>query len=123
MRADGDPAGFAGGVIAIAVRLAAVDPRTAAALLLAGSFVPRSTLSGARQVTVPVQVLLQRDDERNDRQVALDLFDAFDSREKTPHAHTGGHTGVPGFEGDDANRFFDRHLEQDRPSAAVQGRR
>ena len=53
---------------------------------------------------------LQRDDAGNDRQLALDLFDAFGSREKTLHANLGGHTGVPGFEGDDANRFFARHL-------------
>ena len=41
---------------------------------------------------------------------AVDLFDALGSREKTLHANTGGHTGVPQFEGDDANRFFVRHL-------------
>ena len=42
--------------------------------------------------------------------MALDLFDAFGSQEKTLHANTGGHTGVPMFEGDDATRFFTRHL-------------
>ena len=57
-----------------------------------------------------LQVLLQWDDEGNDRQLALDLFDAFGSKEKTLHANMGGHTGVPQFEGDDANRFFARHL-------------
>ena len=55
-------------------------------------------------------MLLQWDDEGNDRQMALDLFDAFGSEEKTLHANTGGHTGVPHFEGEDANRFFARHL-------------
>ena len=55
----------------------------------------------ARQVTIPLQVLLQWDDEGNDRQMALDLFDAFGSKEKTLHANMGGHTGVPQFEGDD----------------------
>lgn len=55
-------------------------------------------------------VLLQWDDEGNDRQTALDLFDAFGSREKTLHANMGGHTGVPHFEGDEGNRFFTRHL-------------
>ncbi|GAB7189956.1 hypothetical protein NUM3379_06620 [Kineococcus sp. NUM-3379] len=119
----GGPVGFAGGVIAVAVRLAVVDQRIRAALLFAGSFVPRSTFGEARQVTVPLQVLLQWDDEWNDRQVALDLFDAFGSEEKTLHANTGGHTGVPAFEGDDANRFFDRHLKQGRWSATVDGRR
>jgi len=107
----GGPVGFAGGVIAIAVRLAVVEPRISAALLFAGSFVPRSMFEEARQVTVPLQVLLQWDDEGNDRQVALDLFDAFGSKEKTLHANMGGHTGVPEFEGDDGNRFFARHLK------------
>jgi hypothetical protein len=57
-----------------------------------------------------LQVLLPWDDEGNDRQMALDLFDAFGSEEKTLHANMGGHTGVPEFEGDAGNRFFARHL-------------
>jgi dienelactone hydrolase len=104
------PVGYAGGVIAIGIRLAVVEPRVAAALLFAGSFVPRTMFAEARQVTIPLLVLLQWDDEGNDRQMALDLFDAFGSTEKTLHANMGGHTGVPQFEGDDGNRFFTRHL-------------
>ncbi|MFI7430854.1 alpha/beta hydrolase [Micromonospora sp. NPDC049836] len=104
------PIGYSGGVIAIGVRLAVVEPRIAAALLFAGSYVPRAMFEEARQVTIPLQVLLQWDDEGNDRQLALDLFDAFGSREKTLHANMGGHTGVPEFEGDAGNRFFARHL-------------
>ncbi|MEU4432663.1 alpha/beta hydrolase [Nocardia rhamnosiphila] len=107
----GGPVGYSGGVISIGVRLAAVEPRISAALLFAGSFVPRSILEEARQVTIPLQVLLQWDDEHNDRQQALDLFDAFGSTEKTLHANMGGHTGVPQFEGDAGNRFFARHLK------------
>ncbi|SNS69335.1 Dienelactone hydrolase [Geodermatophilus saharensis] len=106
----GGPVGYSGGVIAIGVRLAVVEPRIAAALLFAGSRVPRAVFEEARRVTVPLLVLLQWDDEGNDRQEALDLFDALGSAEKTLHANTGGHTGVPSFEGDDANRFFARHL-------------
>lgn len=105
------PVGFAGGVIAIAIRLAVVEPRIAAALLFAGSFVPRSMFDEARQVTIPLHVLLQWDDEGNDRQLALDVFDAFGSKEKTLHANMGGHTGVPQFEGDAGDRFFARHLK------------
>ncbi|WP_341728982.1 hypothetical protein [Brooklawnia sp.] len=45
-----------------------------AASLFAGSFVPRSILDDAKQVTIPLLVLLHRDDEHNDRQMALDLF-------------------------------------------------
>ncbi|RTL64488.1 MAG: alpha/beta hydrolase [Pseudonocardiaceae bacterium] len=106
----GGPVGFSGGIVSIAVRLALVEPRIAAALLFAGSFVPDAILDDARRVTVPLLMLLQWDDEGNDRQMALDLFDALGSTEKTLHANTGGHTGVPGFEGDDAGRFFRRHL-------------
>ena len=65
----------------------------------------------ARQVTIPLLVLLQWDDEGNDRQAALDLFDAFGSKEKTLHANLGGHTGVPQFEADATNSFFGRHLK------------
>ena len=106
----GGPVGYAGGVIAVGIRLALVEPRISAALLFAGSFVPRILFEEARQVSIPLQVLLQWDDEGNDRQMALDLFDAFGTREKTLHANMGGHTGVPQFEGDDGNRFFARHL-------------
>jgi hypothetical protein len=105
------PIGYSGGVIAIGVRLAVVEPRIEAAGLFAGSFVPRSMFDEARQVTIPLHVLLQWDDEGNDRQLALDLFDAFGSQEKTLHANMGGHTGVPQFAGDDAARFFSRHLK------------
>jgi hypothetical protein len=105
------PVGFAGGVISIGVRLAVVEPRIRAALLFAGSFVPRALFEEARQVSIPLLVLLQWDDEGNDRQAALDLFDAFGSTEKTLHANMGGHTGVPRFEGEDGNRFFARHLK------------
>ncbi|GGU22810.1 dienelactone hydrolase family protein [Lentzea flava] len=105
------PVGFAGGVIAIGIRLAVVEPRIAAAVLFAGSYVPRSMFEEARRVTIPLHVLLQWDDEGNDRQMALDLFDAFGSAEKTLQANTGGHTGVPKFAADDVNRFFDRHLK------------
>jgi dienelactone hydrolase len=106
----GGPVGYSGGVISIGIRLAVVEPRISAALLFAGSFVPRALFEEARQVTIPLLVLLQWDDGGNDRQLALDLFDAFGAEEKTLHANLGGHTGVPEFEGDDAARFFARHL-------------
>ncbi len=106
----GGPVGYSGGVVSIGVRLAVVEPRIRAALLFAGSRVPRAVFEEARRVTVPVLVLLQWDDEGNDRQEALDLFDALGSGQKTLHANTGGHTGVPSSEGDDATRFLVRHL-------------
>jgi len=110
----GGPVGWSGGVIAIGVRLALVEPRIVAAGLFAGSFVPAVTLDEARRVTIPLHVLLQWDDEGNDRQMALDLFDAFGSREKTLQANLGGHRGVPAHAGEDAARFFARHLGQGR---------
>lgn len=106
----GGPVGYSGGVIALGVRLAVVEPRIAAAVLFAGSFVPRTIVEEAQQVTIPLHVLLQWDDEGNDRHQALDLFDAFGAREKALHANMGGHTGVPQHAGDEANRFFARHL-------------
>ena len=59
----GGPVGYSGGVIAIGIRLAVVEPRIAAARLFAGSFVPRALFEEARQVTIPLQVLLQWDDK------------------------------------------------------------
>ncbi|MFJ2557223.1 MULTISPECIES: dienelactone hydrolase family protein [unclassified Streptomyces] len=106
----GGPVGYSGGVISIGIRLAVVEPRISAAVLFAGSFVPRALFEEARQVTIPLHVLLQWDDEGNDRQAALDLFDAFGSEEKSLHAHLGGHTGVPAFAGDAAAQFLTRHL-------------
>lgn len=104
------PVGISGGVVAVATRLALVDPRITAAGLFAGSFIPRATLEEARRVTIPLHVLLQWDDAGNDRTRALELYDAFGSTEKTLQANLGGHTGVPSFAGDDAARFFARHL-------------
>ncbi|WP_055590156.1 hypothetical protein [Peterkaempfera griseoplana] len=106
----GGPVGYSGGVISIGTRLAVVEPRISVAVLFAGSFVPRAIFEEAREVTIPLHVLLQWDDEGNDRQSALNLFDAFGSKEKTLHANMGGHTGVPQFAGEAAARFFTRHL-------------
>lgn len=98
-------------MISIGIRLAAVEPRVSAAVLFAGSLVPRAMFEEARQVTMPLHVLLQWDDEGNDRQAALDLFDAFGSKEKTLNANMGGHAGVPQFAGEAAAGFFARHLK------------
>ncbi|WP_199422443.1 alpha/beta hydrolase [Actinotalea solisilvae] len=106
----GGPVGTDGGVISVGIRLAAVEPRVRAAVLYAGSLIPAAIVDEARSVTVPVQMLLQWDDEWNDRGQALDVYDALGSREKTLHANLGGHTGVPEFELDAAARFFARHL-------------
>jgi dienelactone hydrolase len=104
------PVGYSGWT-ALGIRLAVADPRIAAAGFFAGGYVPRAQREEARQVTVPLLLLLQWDDEGNPRQRALDLFDAFGSKEKTLHANLGGHLGTPWFEGEDGNRFFGRHLK------------
>jgi len=119
----GDKVGFSGGVISIATRLAAVDTRMAAAGLFAGSYVPSAIMEEARRVTIPLHVLLQWDDEGNDRAMALELFDAFASTEKTLYANMGGHTGVPQFAGEAAARFFVRHLGQAAPIVPAPERR
>ncbi|GAA2055639.1 alpha/beta hydrolase [Leifsonia soli] len=106
----GGPVAYSGGFISIGVRLALAEPRVVAAGLFAGSYIPAVILEEARRVTIPLHVLLQWDDEGNDRQAALDLFDAFGSAEKTLQANLGGHRGVPAFAGEDAARFFARHL-------------
>ncbi|MER5479508.1 alpha/beta hydrolase [Streptomyces sp. NPDC002734] len=108
------PVGYSGGWAALGIRLAVTEPRIAAAGFFAGGYVPRAQREEARQVTVPLLFLLQWDDEGNPRQRALDLFDAFGSKEKTLHANLGGHTGTPWFELEDGCRFFDRHLRQQR---------
>ncbi|WP_310715846.1 dienelactone hydrolase family protein [Streptomyces lydicus] len=106
----GGPVGYSGWA-AVGIRLAAVEPRIAAAGLFAGGYVPRAQREEARQVTIPLLFLLQWDDEGNPRQRALDLFDAFGSKEKTLHANPGGHVGTPWFEVEDGDRFFGRHLK------------
>ncbi|MGF0175639.1 dienelactone hydrolase family protein [Streptomyces sp. Marseille-Q5077] len=104
------PVGYSGWT-AVGIRLAVVEPRIAAAGFFAGGYVPHAQRQEARQVTIPLLLLLQWEDEGNPRQRALDLFDAFGTKEKTLHANLGGHTGTPWFEVDDGNRFFARHLK------------
>ncbi|MET9663639.1 alpha/beta hydrolase [Streptomyces sp. NPDC006510] len=106
----GGPVGYSGWT-AVGIRLAMVEPRIAAAGFFAGGYVPRAQREEARQVTIPLLFLLQWDDEGNPRQRALDLFDAFGTKEKTLHANPGGHAGTPWFEVDDGERFFARHLK------------
>ena len=105
----GSAVGYSGWT-AVGIHLAAVEPRIAAAVLFAGGYVPRAQREEARQLTIPLQFLLQWDDEGNPRQRALDLFDAFGSKEKTLHANLGGHVGTPWFEVENGARFFARHL-------------
>jgi hypothetical protein len=93
---------------AIGVRLVAAESRISAAVF--GVIGAATLIEVARAVTVPVEFLLQWDDELVERESGLALFDAFGSSEKTLHANPGGHVDVPRFELDSSARFFARHL-------------
>lgn len=106
----GGPVGYWGVSLgcAFGIPLVATEPRVRAAVLgLQGA----PALAGtAAQITVPVQFLVQWDDERMPRAQSLALFDAIGSAEKTLHANPGKHGDLPRFETDDSLRFFTRHL-------------
>ncbi|MER7441718.1 dienelactone hydrolase family protein [Micromonospora avicenniae] len=92
----------------LGVPFVAAEPRVHAAVLgLAGA---AASAEAAARITVPVQFLVQWDDERVPRAQSLALFDAFASAEKTLHANPGKHGDIPAFELDSTLRFFIRHL-------------
>jgi dienelactone hydrolase len=112
----GGPVGYLGLSMgsAIGIPLAAAEPRiTAAVFGLAGHEALAEAAAGVR---IPVEFLLQWDDEMVPRDAGLALFDAFASPEKTLHANPGPHRGVPGFEVASSERFFTRHLVEDAES-------
>ncbi len=107
---EGQPVGYyglsQGGEMGI--RLVAAEPRiTAAVLGLIGS---EWLIDAATRITVPVEFVLQWDDEGNPRDSVMKLFEALGSTEKTLHANVGSHFRVPSFEIDSSVRFFARHL-------------
>ncbi|WP_202971110.1 hypothetical protein [Saccharothrix sp. ALI-22-I] len=90
------------------IRRAAAEPRVRAAVLgLCGAL---ASAEDAARITVPVEFLMQWDDERVPRDQSLALFDALASAEKTLHANPGKHGETPAFELDSTLRFFSRHL-------------
>ncbi|MGW4200575.1 alpha/beta hydrolase [Streptomyces sp. NPDC004726] len=92
----------------LGVPFVAAEPRVRAAVLgLGGASAPAEA---AARITVPVEFLVQWDDERVPRARSLALFDALSSTEKTLHANPGKHGEIPAFELDSALRFFTRHL-------------
>jgi pimeloyl-ACP methyl ester carboxylesterase len=108
--APGGPAGYTGVSLGsgIGIPLTAAEPRiTAAVFGLAGG---DALTEAAARITVPVEFLLQWDDELVPRESGLALFGAFASQQKTLHANPGGHGDVPRFELDSAQLFFTRHL-------------
>jgi len=106
----GGPVGYWGVSLGsgIGVPLVAAEPRITAAVF---GLVGHETLAeAAARVTVPVEFLLQWDDELVPRDSGLAVFDAFASRQKTLHANPGRHMGVPAFELESSQHFFTRHL-------------
>lgn len=92
----------------IGVPFVAGEPRIAAAIFgLAGG---ESLAETAARITVPIQFLLQWDDQLVSRELGFALFDAFASREKSLHANPGPHAAIPEYELDSSMRFFARHL-------------
>jgi dienelactone hydrolase len=92
----------------LGVPFVAVEPRVRAAVLGLGGAL--ASARAAAQITVPVEFLVQWDDERVPQAQSLALFDALASAEKTLHANPGKHGDVPAFETDSTLRFFARHL-------------
>ncbi|MEV4250758.1 alpha/beta hydrolase [Streptosporangium canum] len=93
---------------ALGVPFIAAEPRIRAAVL--GLNGAAASAEAAAQITVPVEFLVQWDDEMVPRAASLALFDAFASAEKTLHANPGRHAETPMFELDSMVRFFTRHL-------------
>lgn len=92
----------------LGVPLIAAEPRIRAAVV--GLNGVDTSAEGAAQITVPLEFLVQWDDERVPREASLALFDLFASTEKTLHANPGNHGEIPAFELDSSMRFFTRHL-------------
>jgi len=100
----------------IGVPFVAAEPRVRAAVLgLGGAEV---SAEAAARITVPVEFLVQWDDERVPRPQSLTLFDALLSAEKTMHANPGKHGEIPAFEIDSTLRFFARHLVTSLPGSS-----
>ncbi|GAA2142646.1 alpha/beta fold hydrolase [Actinomadura napierensis] len=93
---------------AIGVPFVAADPRISAAVF--GLHWPDALADLAKQITIPIEFVLQWDDEHIPRESGLALFDAFASKEKTLHANAGKHKETPRFEAHNAVHFFARHF-------------
>lgn len=104
------PAGYWGVSLGcgLGVPFVAAEPRIRAAVLGLGG--AQASAEIAARITVPVEFLVQWDDERVPRAASLALFDALASADKTLHANPGGHGELPAFELDANVRFFARHL-------------
>ncbi|WP_414945551.1 dienelactone hydrolase family protein [Amycolatopsis sp. cmx-11-32] len=107
---DVGPVGYCGMSMGcgIGIPLIAAEPRIRAAVL--GLLGVHGLAEDAARITVPVQFLIQWDDQMVPRDQSLALFDALASVEKALLANPGKHGDVPWFEVDSSLRFFTRHL-------------
>lgn len=95
----------------LGVPFVAAEPRVRAAVLGLGG--AHANAEDAARITVPVQFLVQWDDERVPRDQGFALYEALGSPEKTLHAHPGEHADLPPWEVDEALSFFLRNLAAD----------
>ncbi|MFD8811405.1 dienelactone hydrolase family protein [Streptomyces sp. NPDC059627] len=92
----------------LGIPLIAAEPRIRAAVL--GLLGVHGLAEDAARITVPVQFLVQWDDQLVPRDQSLALFETLASAEKTLHANPGRHGDVPLPEVDSSRHFFARHL-------------
>ena len=99
---------------AIGIPFVAGEPRIRAAVLGLNAAVPgpNNLAEAAKRITIPVEFVLQADDELFARDAGIALFDAFASTEKSLHINPGGHLATPAFEADSWQAFFARHLRR-----------
>ena len=99
---------------AIGLPFVSSEPRIAAAVLGLAGLGNRPGAEhferAARELRVPVLVILQWNDELVGQSAGIALFDAIGSAEKTAHINPGGHVGTPLFERYSYDAFFLRHL-------------
>lgn len=92
--------------------LLAAEPRIHAAVLgLAGLPTSEGSIAAAAaRVSVPVEFVLQWEDEIVPREAGIAMFNAIAAREKSLHVNPGKHVEVPNHERDSWERFYQRHL-------------
>ena len=97
----------------IGVYVVAAESRISAAVLGLTGLPPnhKAVADAAAQITIPLELVLQWDDEIVPRDSGLALYEALGSREKTLHVNPGTHGETPVWESESWERFFNRHLK------------
>lgn len=97
---------------AIGLPLAAAEPRICAAVFGLSGLIggDHPIAKAAAKLTIPIEFVLQWDDEIVSRESGLALFNAIASPEKSLHMNPGRHVEVPERERDSWQRFYQRHL-------------